>query len=191
MDEAFETQEAREGGESRRRTESLFSVVEKDKRLPCQTKPICGRAPGNGRADRVGEAPWGTDCAKQTRFGQSGPHHSTIPSFHRSNPMPIVRNKANWAGTRKKSGGTPNLRRADRAKEGQFPPIGSTRGIRNRPPSAGHSRKSRACSAGLNFLSRGDMIYGTHHGYPLQGGGRSFASWRGRVKGGFRPSPGR
>jgi hypothetical protein len=37
-------------------------------------------------------------CAKRTQFpaGQE-PHHSTIPSFQRSNPMAIVRNKPNWA----------------------------------------------------------------------------------------------
>jgi hypothetical protein len=38
----------------------------------------------------------GANGAKQTQFPVAGiPHHSTIPPFQRSNPMPIVRNKAN------------------------------------------------------------------------------------------------
>jgi hypothetical protein len=63
----------------------------------CGTKPIRRRA---------------GDCAKQTQFGPAGlapagrlvqPHHSSILSFHHSNPMSIVRNEANFGsvgGTR-------------------------------------------------------------------------------------------
>jgi hypothetical protein len=65
--------------------------------LAVQTNPICPR-----RMARRGR---GWSLLRQTNpipavaaFGR--PHYSTIPSFHHSNPMAIVRNKANlaWRG---------------------------------------------------------------------------------------------
>jgi hypothetical protein len=55
----------------------------------CKTKPNSGRMGhlGGGAAGRA-------NGAKQTQFPPSQiPHHSTIPSFRRPNPMPIVQNK--------------------------------------------------------------------------------------------------
>jgi hypothetical protein len=74
---------------------------------PCETKPIrrrivrnepnFPRAPGNGRGRPGPEAPPGSDYAKRTQFpAVEMSHHSNIPLFQRSNPIPIVRNKANW-----------------------------------------------------------------------------------------------
>jgi len=63
----------------------------------CETKPIC----------------W-VDRAKRTQFPAAEiPHHSHIPLFQRSNPMPIVRNKANCPLGRCRAR-TPNPRRAER-----------------------------------------------------------------------------
>ncbi len=56
-------------------------------------------------------------CAKQTQFPPDGiPHHSTMLSFHHSNPMPIVQNEPNLEGYR---AGAPDRPRADCAKQSQ------------------------------------------------------------------------
>ncbi len=65
------------------------------------------------------------------RVGQ-GPAQLPVPAVEA-----IVRNKANWARTRKKSGGTPNLRRADRAKQSQF---ARRTGKRRRWPGRGQTK---------------------------------------------------
>ncbi len=91
----------------------------------CKTKPICPAGPGGTRhggrganvqneanfliADfglRIGDGPAArrrtcglrrAKCAKQTQFPAAAlPHHPTTPLFHHSNPMPMVRNEANF-----------------------------------------------------------------------------------------------
>ncbi len=73
-----------------------------------QNEPNSADRPGPRRAkcakrtqfgpSRLGRAPSRrTKDAKQTQFSAAEiPHHSNIPLFQRSNPMAIVRNKANW-----------------------------------------------------------------------------------------------
>jgi hypothetical protein len=126
----------------------------------CETNPISPERPGMGAGGRGREAPPGTDYAKRTQFGPAwagpGPrwakdakrtqfrelaggwntHHSTIPSFHHSSPMPIVRNKANpggagWDG----ASGT----RGARAKQTQFRRVrlGAGGRLRETKPMAG------------------------------------------------------
>ncbi len=62
---------------------------------PCKTKPIRrpGGTPTHGRGTRC-------KCAKRSQLAVGEPlaeipHYSSIPSFHHSNPVPVVRNKAN------------------------------------------------------------------------------------------------
>ncbi len=86
----------------------------------CKTNPIWpGRTRRGWRKTPYGVTTNGRNCAKRTQF-PSGPrraperivqnkpnsgglaggwntHYSTIPSFHHSNPVPIVQNKANRA----------------------------------------------------------------------------------------------
>ncbi len=83
----------------------------------------CGLATDLRRADRLCETNpiserWtrpGAGCAKQTQFpAGTKSHHSIIPPFQYSSPLPGVRNKANssiadWGQVR---GGTPALRPA-------------------------------------------------------------------------------
>jgi len=64
---------------------------------PCESRSLGGSRARTPNPRRVGGA-------KQTQFPVAGmPHHSTIPPFQHSNPMPIVRNKANsWGQTASK-----------------------------------------------------------------------------------------
>jgi hypothetical protein len=102
------------------------------------------RGPGGGKMQNEPNSPRsggvrgprdverGANCAKRTQFREVGrqvePPYSTIPSFHHSNPMPIVRNEPNSArfGSRgpgsmpRSRAGTPNLRRGECAKRTQF-----------------------------------------------------------------------
>jgi len=63
----------------------------------CKTKPISRpwrerTGVGRGKAPVAAEV----DCAKRTQFPPGEiPHHSTIPLFQYSDPMPIVQNEAN------------------------------------------------------------------------------------------------
>jgi len=80
----------------------------------CETNPICRRRAGKTivKAKGLGDAtPQGGNCAKRTQFGgavyrteqiqfrgvcgRRNTHHSTMLSFHHSNPMPIVQNEPN------------------------------------------------------------------------------------------------
>jgi len=72
-----------------------------------QTEPIRGDAAGDRAWGRGAWAVYkqtqfggGAYRAKRSQFPTAGiPHHSTILSFHHSNPMPIVRNEPNFART--------------------------------------------------------------------------------------------
>ncbi len=66
----------------------------------CKTKPISGGHPAMGAERWVAPGAAGRERAKQTQFlaGKTS-HHSNIPPFPYSNPVPIVQNKANLANS--------------------------------------------------------------------------------------------
>ena len=71
-----------------------------------------------------GAGPRSVKCAKRTQFRPSRPstalHYSSVPLFHHSNPLPIVRNKANWPSGRRRAGRpTHEEPRGNRAKRSQ------------------------------------------------------------------------
>ena len=99
-----------------------------------QFPPLCRsgdrRSQGAKRVKRAqsgrSAAPQRQKCAKQIQFlAGSTPHHSTIPSFQCSRPMPIVRNEAkSQAGTQMSKDRHGRGRNGRRALLRQTKPIG-------------------------------------------------------------------
>jgi hypothetical protein len=145
----------------------------------CKTNPICGLP---HRVDRTG-------CAKQSQLPEAG-HRGGVHLSGGPDGRGIRRRLAVAAGSPVAARAIARGVRRQRGMSASAHAASAGRRCHEQPQRP-HVIALPWCSAGLNFLSRGGMIYGTFCGCPLQGGRRVFVSLRGRAKGGFRPSLGR
>ena len=99
----------------------------------------------------------------EANFGRCGHRAPIIPIFHHSNPLPMVRNKANWAGANHAKqtqflpfcrSGDRRSREGNRAKRSQFAIFRPTRWTRQPPPYAGRTPMCRHLFCRLIGLER-------------------------------------